>query len=94
MTTKRPGDHHNYQGRLWGITISGDTNSSELSFPETFLTFPSHDSVLVGTESFVDRGTQTILAFFADGQVVQYNALTGVAKWMTDLTPDGRSVYV
>jgi hypothetical protein len=94
-STNKPQDHHNYQGRLWGITVSGDTNSSKFTFPETFLVFPSHDSVLVGTESYVSAAkVQYVLAFFADGQVVLYDPTVGGAGiWQCDLTPDGASVY-
>ena len=56
-----------YTGFVFGVTIAGDVNSTQYTFPKQSFKFPHARALMVGMETVTLGGAQIVLVFYADG---------------------------
>jgi hypothetical protein len=81
-----------FGGLVYGLTISGDTNSSTYGFPLKAFNYTNPGSNMIGLETVYLGSQQVLLVFFDDGSVEQVDPVTGAGTPYTTLVDATRQV--
>jgi hypothetical protein len=82
---------NDFTGHMFGITISGDTNSSNYTYPMTNFKFvDGNQAQMVGLETVLLGGQQVVLVFYDNGAVQIVDPVTGQGKPFSNCLAAGR----
>jgi hypothetical protein len=78
---------------LWGVVLSGDTNTTTRTYAEVRYHYPVMDDSLKGLEAWNNQGTVQVLAIFGDCNIMQIDYTTGHdSLWATICNSTDRQV--
>jgi hypothetical protein len=77
---------------LWGIVISGDTNTSKSLGPEVRFTYPEPELPLQGIQTWNNNGQILVLAIFKNCTILQVDYKTGSTSLWANICNDTRTV--